>query len=683
MKMMRLLVCLVCVAVTQVASQVDPRGARPVEPATRSDKCSTQKEWPFCTDDDWLSKCPSGCRIQGLMDKADHELLKKIEKIHSLLNQNKAKHRSTDQVSKQTYDYLRDRLTTDSGNNNNYYDLAQSLRQRITDMKIRIDNQMNTLAALKNRVKNQVTEMQRLEVDIDIKLRSCKGSCGGYSEYQVDKESYVNLDKQMRQLEAQSAQSVESVGTLYVMKTSSLQTAAAETRFKSKDVGGQKKDDVFSEVKTLQFVLEQEGSSSSPATVSKEPGTFQLQGTPAPLLPSSSSSSSSSKSITQLGGPGDFPGGFGTFDNSGQDRVYYGSTKTSSCTKSIKRTVVLTKDGPVEKTEEVMQGGPECRGMTELTKGGMSSLFPTLTHTSSSSSSSLTHTSSSSSGGAKGSLLGDSKLGFMDPFRDDGFDLGAFMPDNAEDDIPDFHARSVKSAPVQRQDDFVGKDCVDAYQKHLKGETNGLFKIKPGGTDSTVVEVYCHQEGIMGGWLLVQQRASGSVSFNRTWAEYRDGFGSVDAEGNGEFWLGNQLLHLLTNQSETMLKVELEDWEGGAATAEYSVRVGSKEEGYPLHVSGFTGDAGDALLKSHSGMKFSTFDKDDDKWEGNCAEVYGGGWWYNSCQMANLNGVYYRGSYDPKGNAPHQAENGVVWTTFKPATYSLKAVRMFVRPAEF
>uniref|UniRef100_A0A8C6KPI5 Fibrinogen alpha/beta/gamma chain coiled coil domain-containing protein n=1 Tax=Nothobranchius furzeri TaxID=105023 RepID=A0A8C6KPI5_NOTFU len=268
---MSLLVCLVCVAVTQVASQVDPRGARPVEPATRSDKCSTQKEWPFCTDDDWLSKCPSGCRIQGLMDKADHELLKKIEKIRSLLNQNKAKHRSTDQVSKQTYDYLRDRLTTDSGNNNNYYDLAQSLRQRITDMKIRIDNQMNTLAALKNRVKNQVTEMQRLEVDIDIKLRSCKGSCGGYSEYQVDKESYVNLDKQMRQLEAQSAQSVESVGTLYVMKTSSLQTAAAETRFKSKDVGGQKKDDVFSEVKTLQFVLEQEGSSSSPATVSKEP----------------------------------------------------------------------------------------------------------------------------------------------------------------------------------------------------------------------------------------------------------------------------------------------------------------------------------------------------------------------------------------------------------------------------
>lgn len=35
-------------------------------------------------------------------------------------------------------------------------------------------------------------------MDIDIKLRSCKGSCQGYSEYQVDKESYVALDKQVR-----------------------------------------------------------------------------------------------------------------------------------------------------------------------------------------------------------------------------------------------------------------------------------------------------------------------------------------------------------------------------------------------------------------------------------------------------------------------------------------------------
>lgn len=61
------------------------------------------------------SKCPSGCRIQGLLNKYDHSLLKKVEKIRSLLEQNKAKHRSADQVSKQTYDILREKLTLDAG----------------------------------------------------------------------------------------------------------------------------------------------------------------------------------------------------------------------------------------------------------------------------------------------------------------------------------------------------------------------------------------------------------------------------------------------------------------------------------------------------------------------------------------------------------------------------------------
>lgn len=36
------------------------------------------------------------------------------------------------------------------------------------------------------------------QVDIDMKLRSCKGSCASYSEYQVDTESYVTLTKQVR-----------------------------------------------------------------------------------------------------------------------------------------------------------------------------------------------------------------------------------------------------------------------------------------------------------------------------------------------------------------------------------------------------------------------------------------------------------------------------------------------------
>lgn len=49
------------------------------------------------------------------MDKYDNDLLKKIEKVRSLLGQNQVKHRAADQVSKQTYTLLRDRLTLDAG----------------------------------------------------------------------------------------------------------------------------------------------------------------------------------------------------------------------------------------------------------------------------------------------------------------------------------------------------------------------------------------------------------------------------------------------------------------------------------------------------------------------------------------------------------------------------------------
>lgn len=189
---------------------------------------------------------------------------------------------------------------------------------------------------------------------------------------------------------------------------------------------------------------------------------------------------------------------------------------------------------------------------------------------------------------------------------------------------------------------------------------------------------------------MIQQRMNGSLNFNRTWQDYKRGFGSLNDQGEGNFWLGNDYLHLLTRKGST-LRVELEDWAGRGAYAEYRFRVGSEAEGYALHVSGYRGTAGDALQEgwaeegpeftAHAGMRFSTFDSDADRWDENCAEVYGGGWWYNSCQAANLNGVYYPGgAYDPRDNSPYEVENGVVWAPFRGDDYSLRAVRMKIRP---
>ncbi|KAJ8403555.1 hypothetical protein AAFF_G00348810 [Aldrovandia affinis] len=611
---------------------VGPRGTRPVEHGFKASECATEKEWPVCTDDDWGTKCPSGCRIQGLLDQADQQLATKIDRIRKFLDENRKHYRSTDQVTKQTYDFLRDKLVTDSGNDNRYQTLAEQLRQRIVSIKVKIVAQLKLLQALKERVRDQVTEMKRLEVDIDMKLRTCKGSCASYTEYSVDRDTYVTLDKQVSQLEAISMQRIETVSSLRVMKSRTMKESSVPSIYKTGAVEEQKLD-YFSDVDQSQLILE---DTSSPSTISKASGT---------------------ESITTKG--------------------VHTTTHTVSCTKTIKKVITQTKDGPKEEIE-IVGGGPGCEHLesskglvhdVSLTgAGGMTDLFPDM----GSFFNERSKGKSTTTGTVKWSPLGD--------------DFGGFARGEVEEDRPDIHARGLKGTK-DVQADYVGKDCVDILQKHASGAKSGLFKIKPEGSED-VVEVYCDQDTMLAGWVLVQQRMDGSVNFNRTWKDYRNGFGSVDQQGRGELWLGNKYLHLLT-QAESMLRIELEDWEGRESYAEYSVRVGPEAKGYHLSVSGYQGDAGDALIRgqpnlgtflSHANMNFSTYDRDSDKWEENCAEMYGGGWWYNNCQSANLNGMYYKGGqYDPGSNVPYEIENGVIWLPLKPADYSLKTVRMKVR----
>ncbi|KAH8360132.1 hypothetical protein KR093_010959 [Drosophila rubida] len=44
----------------------------------------------------------------------------------------------------------------------------------------------------------------------------------------------------------------------------------------------------------------------------------------------------------------------------------------------------------------------------------------------------------------------------------------------------------------------------------------------------------------------------------------------------------------------------------------------------------YSGDAGDGM-RSNEGQKFSTFDRDNDLFEKNCALDSKGGWWFTDC----------------------------------------------------
>lgn len=63
---------------------------------------------------------------------------------------------------------------------------------------------------------------------------------------------------------------------------------------------------------------------------------------------------------------------------------------------------------------------------------------------------------------------------------------------------------------------------------------------------------------------------------------------------------------------------------------------------------------------------------------GNCAHFHKGGWWYNACGQANLNGVWYSG-----GVYRSKFQDGIFWADYGGGFYSMKSVRMMIRPIDW
>ena len=104
--------------------------------------------------------------------------------------------------------------------------------------------------------------------------------------------------------------------------------------------------------------------------------------------------------------------------------------------------------------------------------------------------------------------------------------------------------------------------------------------------------------------------------------------------------------------------------------------VGGKSDGYVVKVlEGYSGTAGDSLVNEVD-MKFSTRDNDNDLWSGgNCASFFQAGWWYRSCKNAHPTGKYLGRNFSEE-----DAYHGMNWKTFRGEKYSLKEIRMMVRP---
>ncbi|XP_063563551.1 tenascin-X-like isoform X9 [Gorilla gorilla gorilla] len=210
------------------------------------------------------------------------------------------------------------------------------------------------------------------------------------------------------------------------------------------------------------------------------------------------------------------------------------------------------------------------------------------------------------------------------------------------------------------------RDCREEMQNGAGASRTSTIFLN--GNRERPLNVFCDMETDGGGWLVFQRRMDGQTDFWRDWEDYAHGFGNI----SGEFWLGNEALHSLTQAGDYSMRVDLRARDEAVFAQYDSFRVDSAAEYYRLHLEGYHGTAGDSM-SYHSGSVFSARDRDPNNLLISCAVSYRGAWWYRNCHYANLNGLY--GS-----TVDHQ---GVSWYHWKGFEFSVPFTEMKLRPRNF
>uniref|UniRef100_A0A8V5GM00 Uncharacterized protein n=1 Tax=Melopsittacus undulatus TaxID=13146 RepID=A0A8V5GM00_MELUD len=172
------------------------------------------------------------------------------------------------------------------------------------------------------------------------------------------------------------------------------------------------------------------------------------------------------------------------------------------------------------------------------------------------------------------------------------------------------------------------------------GSPSSVYIIQPTGLDPIVV--YCEMTEPEGGWTVIQRnRQSTEITWAESWSTYKYGFGDVHTE----YWLGTEYIHHITKQKVYQVRFVIWDATDNIHFADYNLfSVEDEPHGYRLRLGSYSGSAGDAMTsdnprKVHNNMKFSTKDRDQDTYRGNCncAYSYEGGWWFSACYSVRLN----------------------------------------------
>lgn len=213
-------------------------------------------------------------------------------------------------------------------------------------------------------------------------------------------------------------------------------------------------------------------------------------------------------------------------------------------------------------------------------------------------------------------------------------------------------------------------DCEDVRKQRQEATIeSGLYLVQvPGLLKRRIYCNFTEQET----WTTISRRIYEEDIFNRSWAEYKSGFGKA----NGDYWIGNEMLYRLTNNFNYSLRVSMTGFRGKFVSSYKSFKIGNEISLYRLQLGDYdsaNSNGGDSFFpmvscnkKGYKNASFSTYDVGISK---NCSKTLSGGWWFTDCGCSNLNGKYVLG-----GSVPTKGPNiGLYWDSIYYGLWGMKS----------
>ena len=210
-------------------------------------------------------------------------------------------------------------------------------------------------------------------------------------------------------------------------------------------------------------------------------------------------------------------------------------------------------------------------------------------------------------------------------------------------------------------DIMTPKSCCDLADLPLDKAPSAVYQTSCGSPFTAAVDVFCDMDTTDGGWMVVQRnKRDGEKTFYKSWKDFEEGFGDLNGD---KMWYGLKSLNCFTKTGQRELWIDFQFENKTWSHLHYTqFKVGSTNAEYPLTIGGFTGITPDDPFMTHyapNGLRFSTFDNDNDYSTGYCVRIHGG-WWHRNCSHFNAN-----------SKSPHAHFNATI--------YKLLSVKMKIR----